>query len=158
MQNHDVHRTEFGGACERGNVRVGGALVQNQDVHRAELGGAFKILKLIPGRSYKQFQRQEPLRFDLLIDNGLLVAGNSVEEVVPIHQAQLLGYMKLLEIPLGLIPGYSWPCRPERAGAGDAGTAVACWPFMPRTEGEWANAAFALFRQRYPRPCSGLPV
>ena len=52
---------------------------------------------------YKQFQREEPLRFDLLVDKCLLVEAKAVEEVAPIHKAQLLSYMKLLDIPLGLI-------------------------------------------------------
>jgi GxxExxY protein len=41
--------------------------------------------------------------FDLLIDKCLLVEAKAVEEVLPIHKAQLLSYMKLLDIPLGLI-------------------------------------------------------
>ncbi len=52
---------------------------------------------------YKQFSREEPLRFDLLIDPCLFVEVKAVEKVHPIHQAQLLSYMKLLDIPLGLI-------------------------------------------------------
>jgi GxxExxY protein len=52
---------------------------------------------------YKQFQRQEPLRFDLLVDGCLLVEVKAVEKTLPIHKAQLLSYMKLLDIPLGLI-------------------------------------------------------
>jgi GxxExxY protein len=52
---------------------------------------------------YKQFQREESLRFDLLIDNCLFVEVKAVEEIRPIHKAQLLSYMKLLDIPLGLV-------------------------------------------------------
>ncbi len=52
---------------------------------------------------YKQFRREEPLRFDLLIDQCLFVEVKAVEKVHPIHKAQLLSYMKLLDIPLGLI-------------------------------------------------------
>ncbi len=52
---------------------------------------------------YKQFQRKEALRIDLLIDKCLFVEVKAVEEVLPIHKAQLLRYMKLLDIPLGLI-------------------------------------------------------
>ena len=52
---------------------------------------------------YKQFQREESLRFDLLINKCLFVEVKAVETVHPIHKAQLLSYMKLLDIPLGLI-------------------------------------------------------
>ena len=52
---------------------------------------------------YKQFSREEPLRFDLLIDQCLFVEVKAVEKVHPIHKAQLLSYMKLLDVPLGLV-------------------------------------------------------
>ena len=56
---------------------------------------------------YKQFSREEPLRFDLLIDGCLLVEVIAVQKVQPIHKAQLLSYMKLLEIPLELIMNFN---------------------------------------------------
>ena len=56
---------------------------------------------------YKQFQREEPLRFDLLIDRCLFVEVKAIETVHPIHKAQLLSYMKLLDIPLGLIINFN---------------------------------------------------
>ena len=52
---------------------------------------------------YKQFRREEPLRFDLLIDRCLFVEVKAVDQVPAISKAQLLSYMKLLDIPLGLI-------------------------------------------------------
>lgn len=52
---------------------------------------------------FKQFEKQEELRFDLLVDDCLLVEVKAVEAVHPISKAQLLSYMKLLDIPLGLI-------------------------------------------------------
>ena len=56
---------------------------------------------------YKQFQRKELLRFDLLIDKCLFVEVKAVQTVHPIHKAQLLSYMKLLDIPLGLIINFN---------------------------------------------------
>ena len=52
---------------------------------------------------YKQFKRKEPLRFDLLVNKSLLVEVKAVDKVHPIHKAQLLSYMKLLNVPLGLV-------------------------------------------------------
>ena len=52
---------------------------------------------------YKGFTRQEPLRFDLLVDGCALVEAKAVEKVLPFHKAQLLSYMKLLDVPLGLL-------------------------------------------------------
>jgi GxxExxY protein len=52
---------------------------------------------------YKGFTREEPLRFDLLVESCVLVEVKAVESVLPIHKAQLLSYMKLLDLPLGLL-------------------------------------------------------
>ena len=52
---------------------------------------------------YKGFTREEPLRFDVLVEGCVLVEAKAVEKILPIHKAQLLSYMKLLNIPLGLL-------------------------------------------------------
>src|SRR5205085_6745244 len=52
---------------------------------------------------YKVFTREEPLRFDVLVEDCVLVEGKAAEKIVPIHKATLLSYMKLLDVPLGLI-------------------------------------------------------
>jgi GxxExxY protein len=52
---------------------------------------------------YKGFKREEPLRFDLLVEGCILVEAKAVEKTLPIHKAQLLSYMKLLDVPLGLL-------------------------------------------------------
>ena len=78
--------------CLTMELELRGHLVQNQD---------HVVIR------YKQFQRKELLRFDLLIDKCLLVEAKSVESVHPIHKAQLLSYMKLLDIPLGLIINFN---------------------------------------------------
>jgi len=74
--------------CLTMELELRGHRIQNQDV---------VVIR------YKQFRREEPLRFDLLVDKCLLVEGKAVEKILPIHKAQLLSYMKLLDIPLGLI-------------------------------------------------------
>jgi GxxExxY protein len=53
--------------------------------------------------SYKGFFKDEPLRCDVLVEKCLLVEAKSVEHILPIHKAQLLSYMKLLDAPLGLL-------------------------------------------------------
>ena len=52
---------------------------------------------------YKGFTREEPLRFDLLVEDCLLVEAKAVEKILPIHKAQLLSYMKLIDVPIGLL-------------------------------------------------------
>ena len=53
--------------------------------------------------SYKGFTREEPLRFDLLVADCVLVEAKAVEKILPIHKAQLLSYMRLLNVPIGLL-------------------------------------------------------
>jgi GxxExxY protein len=52
---------------------------------------------------YKGWKVTEPLRFDFLVDGCLVVEAKAVESVLPVHKAQLLTYMKLLDAPLGLL-------------------------------------------------------
>jgi GxxExxY protein len=52
---------------------------------------------------YKGFTREEPLRFDMLVEGCVLVEAKAVEKILPIHKAQLLSYMKLLNVPVGLL-------------------------------------------------------
>lgn len=52
---------------------------------------------------YKGFKREEPLRFDVLVEECVLVEAKALQNVLPIHKAQLLSYMKLMDVPLGLL-------------------------------------------------------
>ena len=52
---------------------------------------------------YKGWTFEEPLRLDLLVEECLLLELKSVEKTLPVHKAQLLSYMKLIDIPLGLL-------------------------------------------------------
>ena len=56
---------------------------------------------------YKGFEREDPLKFDVLVNSCLLVEIKAVETVRPIHKAQVLSYMKLLDIPLGLLINFN---------------------------------------------------
>jgi GxxExxY protein len=59
--------------------------------------------ELIVPIEYKGFVFEEPLRLDLLVDDCPIVQLKAVEKVLPIHKAQLLSYMKLLNKPSGLL-------------------------------------------------------
>ena len=52
---------------------------------------------------YKGYVFEEPLRLDFLVDDVLFLEFKVVEEVLPVHKAQLLTYMRLLKKPLGLL-------------------------------------------------------
>lgn len=57
--------------------------------------------------SYKDLTFEEPLRYDVLIESCLLIELKAVEKILPIHKAQLMSYMKLLDVPLGLIMNFN---------------------------------------------------
>lgn len=44
---------------------------------------------------------------DFLIENCLILELKSVERVLPIHEAQILTYMKILEMPKGLLVNFN---------------------------------------------------
>ena len=52
---------------------------------------------------FKGFTREEPLRFDVLVEGCVLLEAKAVEKILPIQKAQLLSYMKLLDVPIGLL-------------------------------------------------------
>jgi GxxExxY protein len=58
---------------------------------------------------YKGHTFEEPLRFDLLVEACLLLELKSVEHILPVHKAQLLSYMKLLDVPIGLLINFHEP-------------------------------------------------
>jgi GxxExxY protein len=39
----------------------------------------------------------------MLVEGCVLVEAKAVEKILPIHKAQLLSYMKLLNVPIGLL-------------------------------------------------------
>jgi GxxExxY protein len=52
---------------------------------------------------YKGTEFKENLKVDLLVDGCLLVELKGVQNIMPIHKAQPLSYMKLLGVRLGLL-------------------------------------------------------
>lgn len=58
---------------------------------------------------YKGVAFDEPLRFDLLVGECLLIELKAVEVLHPFSKAQLFSYMKLLDVPLGLLINFHEP-------------------------------------------------
>lgn len=91
----EVHRQKGPGLLE--------SIYEKCMMHELSLRGIAAINQNIVKIEYKGLIFEEPLRFDVLIENCLLLELKSVQEILPIHKAQLLSYMKLLNIPIGLI-------------------------------------------------------
>lgn len=61
------------------------------------------IVKII----YDDLEIESNLRIDLLVNDLVIVELKSVETLLPIHEAQLLTYMKILERPQGLLINFN---------------------------------------------------
>lgn len=48
-------------------------------------------------------------RLDLIVGRKLLVELKAVEAIAPVHQAQVVTYLKLLDLPLGLLINFHVP-------------------------------------------------
>lgn len=57
--------------------------------------------------SYKATKLKVDLRCDLFIEKLIVVELKSVSEINPIHEAQLLTYMKLLKAPKGILINFN---------------------------------------------------
>ena len=52
---------------------------------------------------YDEMIMEVDLRLDLLVNDWVVVELKAVESILPVHEAQLLTYMKLLKKPQGLL-------------------------------------------------------
>ena len=57
--------------------------------------------------NYKGLEIEIDLRCDLFIENCLVVELKAVTEINPVHKAQLLTYMKLLQSPKGILINFN---------------------------------------------------
>ena len=69
-------------------------------------GIPFKIQQPIPV-VYKQIKLDCGYRVDLLVEDRLIVELKSVEQLLKIHEAQVLTYMKLANIRIGLLINFN---------------------------------------------------
>jgi GxxExxY protein len=56
---------------------------------------------------YKGLQLDQNYRLDLIVAGSIIVELKSVEKLLPVHQAQLLTYLKLKRLPLGLLINFN---------------------------------------------------
>lgn len=59
---------------------------------------------------YKGIQFDEGFRVDLIVDSCVVVEIKSVEKLAPVHEKQLLTYLRLLDYRVGLLLNFGAPC------------------------------------------------
>ena len=55
----------------------------------------------------------EGFRADIMVEDALLIELKSVEHLLPVHSKQLLTYLRLLDLPLGLMINFGAPTFKE---------------------------------------------
>ena len=56
---------------------------------------------------YKEIKMEVGYRIDLLIENRIIIEIKSVETLAPVHYAQILTYLKLSQLKLGLLINFN---------------------------------------------------
>ena len=56
---------------------------------------------------YKGIKLDCGYRIDIFVDNSIILELKSVDKILPIHQAQLLTYMKLSKVSIGLLLNFN---------------------------------------------------
>jgi GxxExxY protein len=97
----EVHRHKGPGLIE--------SICERCLLRESELRSISATTQKIVRVEYKGLVFHEPLRFDLLVDDCLLVELKAVEILHPSSKAQLFSYMKLLDIPIGLLINFHEP-------------------------------------------------
>lgn len=77
--------------------------------HELVRRGRIVVAQLPQPVSYRGLQLDVGYRLDLLIDDHLIVELKTVEQLLPIHHAQLLTYLKLSRKSLGLLINFNVP-------------------------------------------------
>ena len=75
-------------------------------------GLAVERQKIVPIH-YESLRFDEGFRADLLVEGKLLIELKSVEHIMPVHSKQLLTYLRLLNLPLGLLINFGAPTFKE---------------------------------------------
>jgi GxxExxY protein len=78
------------------------ALVMELELRKINVSRQVEVLVEYKGRPLKNV-----LRLDLLVDDLIVVEVKSVERILPVHEAQLLSYLKLTGKRLGLLINFN---------------------------------------------------
>jgi GxxExxY protein len=66
------------------------------------------VEQLVPVH-YDGLELDDGYRLDMLVNDGVIVEIKTIERLLPVHQAQLLSYVKLCDKRLGLLINFKVP-------------------------------------------------
>lgn len=83
------------------------SVYQKALVHELKLRG-FNVISEVPiDIEYKGIEVGNELRLDILVNEEIVVELKSVEKVLPVHKKQLLTYLRLLDLEVGLLINFN---------------------------------------------------
>ena len=95
------------GAAVRLHQRLGPGLLESvyEDLLTASLRASGHVVeqqKLVTFK-FDGLVFEQGLRLDLLVDRRLVVELKSIEKCAPVHRKQVLTYLRLMDLPVGLL-------------------------------------------------------
>lgn len=78
-------------------------------VHELGLRGATVRRQVAVPITYKDAHLDAGLRMDLVVDDLVVVKVKAVEKLLPVHQAQVLTYLRLSRMRLGILVNFNVP-------------------------------------------------
>ncbi|MDK2955837.1 MAG: hypothetical protein PWQ57_1333 [Desulfovibrionales bacterium] len=123
MASHEGAKTRRKEVEEVASIVVDTALQLHRDLGPGLLESVYEaVLAMMLEKRGLKVERQKPVpiayqgieinegfRLDLLVDDQLIVELKSVEQVHPVHPKQLLTYLRLMNLPLGLLINFGSP-------------------------------------------------
>src|SRR5215510_6767412 len=97
QKSDELSRQVIGAAIEVHRLKGPGLIESIYErclMRELELRNIAAINQRLVRIEYKGLIFDEPLRFDVLVENCLLLELKSIQEIVSVHKAQLLSYMK----------------------------------------------------------------
>ena len=142
--------TEAEGGAEMSANRISGSIIGAAiEVHRSlgpgMLESAYQeclVSELLARGHHVDLQRTVPIvykgtatrrrfRLDLIVDDRVLVEIKAVKHLLPVHEAQILSYLRLARLPLGLLINFH--CTTLVAGLRRFRVSVPSSPSVPST-------------------------
>jgi GxxExxY protein len=71
--------------------------------------GRLPVAEQLLAISYRGVVIEGAYRLDLLVEDQVVVEAKAIEKLLPVHNAQLLSYLRLLNKPLGLLINFHVP-------------------------------------------------
>ena len=78
-------------------------------IHELKLRGLKIESQIILPIEYKELKIENAFRIDVLVEDSIVIEIKAVETILPVHEAQLLTYLRLTNHRLGLLINFNSP-------------------------------------------------